>query len=143
MATNRKLALDEALERRIAVKIEFERPDPHLRRQIWRKLLPPKMPVAADVNVDRLAEVDLTGGEIKNAVLNAARITLERDSRGPVTMADFEQAVGMVVGGRWNRERTRPIGFTCSAGEVQLPVATGGHFKEAARNGARKTKANL
>ncbi len=111
MATNRKLALDRALERRIAVKLEFDRPGPEMRRQIWRKHLPPAMPLAPDVNLDRLARVDLTGGEIKNAVLNAARITLARDPRGPVAMADFEQAIEMELHGRWNRDEDRPIGF--------------------------------
>jgi SpoVK/Ycf46/Vps4 family AAA+-type ATPase len=144
MATNRKLALDEALERRMTVKIEFEKPGADLRRQIWRKHLPSRMPIGADVNIDRLAEADLTGGEIKNAVLNAARITLVRDPQGPVTMADFEEAIGMELGGRWNRERLRPIGFRCGTGADARPAgAGGGPLKEAASNGDRKTQAKL
>lgn len=143
MATNRKLALDEALERRMALKIDFERPGPDLRRQIWRKLLPSRMPISPDVNIDRLAEAELTGGEIKNAVLGAARITLVRNPQGPVTMPDFEQAIGMELGGRWNREGGRPIGFRCAADEDSRPAASGGSLKEAATDGGRKTKAKL
>ena len=124
MATNRKLALDEALERRMAVKIDFERPGADLRRQIWRKLVPPSMPIGPDVNFDRLAEADLSGGEIRNVVVNAARIALTRDRRGPLTMADFERAVVKELNGRFNRERLRPIGFRCAAGAASASSAT-------------------
>ena len=79
MATNRTLALDSALERRIAIKVEFERPPADLRRRIWEKHLPPQMPLGPDMDFDRLGRADLTGGEIKNAVVNAARIVLARD----------------------------------------------------------------
>lgn len=71
--TNRIGKLDPALERRIAAKIEFEFPDKAQRRQIWRRMLPVKAPIGADVILDDLSEFPLVGGNIKNAVLNAAR----------------------------------------------------------------------
>ncbi len=72
LATNRTSALDKALARRIAVKVEFPRPDRPARRRLWRKLIPAALPLAGDVDLDEVAAVDLSGGEIKNAVLNAA-----------------------------------------------------------------------
>jgi AAA+ superfamily predicted ATPase len=93
LATNRPVTLDKALRRRIAVKVEFERPDAPLRRKLWRKLLPKRLPLACDVCVEQLSEMDLSGGEIKNVVLNAARFALARAARGPVCMADFQAAL--------------------------------------------------
>lgn len=71
--TNRIGKLDPALERRIAAKIEFEFPDKSQRRQIWRRMIPMKAPIATDVILEELADFPLVGGNIKNAVLNAAR----------------------------------------------------------------------
>lgn len=111
LATNRKITLDKALERRISLKIEFERPGPRERREIWQRFLPPKLPLGGDVNLDRLGEADLAGGEIKNVVLNAARLALRRNSNGPITMQDFATAIEMETKNRWNAEGRKPIGF--------------------------------
>lgn len=113
LATNRRVSLDAALERRIAIKVEFERPDRTSRLAIWRKLLPAKLPLAG-VDVDWLADEDLSGGEIKNVVLNAARLALVRGPEGPVLAADFEQALRMEREGRWGR-RAGALGFGGSA----------------------------
>ena len=111
LATNRKISLDKALERRIAMKVEFDRPDHEMRRRIWERLIPKKMPLAGDVDVEGLAEADLTGGEIKNAVLNAARIALARDGERVVQMRDFEKAIGMEKKGGWSEMSKGRIGF--------------------------------
>ena len=105
LSTNRKMTLDKALERRIAIKVEFERPEEELRRQIWGKLIPENMPLAEDVSIDQLSEVDLSGGEIKNIVLNAARLSLGRGTTGPVTMLDFEKAIQMEREGNWTANK--------------------------------------
>jgi SpoVK/Ycf46/Vps4 family AAA+-type ATPase len=109
LATNRRVTLDAALERRIAIKVELERPDRGSRVSIWRKLLPAKLPIEG-VDVERLADEDLSGGEIKNVVLNAARLALVRGPQGPIRASDFEQAIRMEREGRWSR-RIGPIGF--------------------------------
>ena len=111
LATNRKITLDKALERRISLKIEFERPGVDERRQIWQKFLPRKLPLADDVNLDRISEADLAGGEIKNVVLNAARLALQRNEQGPVAMQDFQTAIDMETANRWNVAGRKKIGF--------------------------------
>lgn len=111
LATNRKITLDAALERRISVKVEFDRPDREMRRQIWTRMLPPKLPLAEDVCADDLAAAELSGGEIKNVVLNAARLALARGKEGPVMKADFEQAVRMELDGQWNGQSKGRAGF--------------------------------
>jgi len=110
LATNRKITLDKALERRIAVKVEFTPPDREMRRQIWRRLVPKKLPLSEGVDLDDLARRELTGGEIKNVVLNAARIALARDPEGNVAAADFEQAMSMEKSGGWTSQKR--MGFT-------------------------------
>ena len=114
LATNRRLTLDKALERRITLKVEFERPNEAMRRQIWQKLLPRNFPLGADVNLDKLSRRDLSGGEIKNVVLNAARLALQSRDQGPVRMEDFLQATEMEVRGKWNEESREPVGFAHS-----------------------------
>jgi hypothetical protein len=112
LATNRRVSLDKALERRIGLKVEFERPGREARRAIWGKLIPAKMPLAEGVDLDRLSEAELTGGEIRNAVLNAARRAMARGGEAErVGMEDFEEAVRMETGGKWTG-KGGPIGFT-------------------------------
>jgi hypothetical protein len=72
LATNLPDLLDDALWRRALVRVHFERPDRAARVALWRAHLPPGLPLSPDVDLDALAEIELTGGAIKNAVLNAA-----------------------------------------------------------------------
>jgi hypothetical protein len=90
---------------------DFERPTRLMRAQIWRNLIPEKLPLAADIDFERLALPDMTGGEIKNAVFNAARIALVRAPGESVAMADFEQAIAMEISGRWAKQAGGSIGF--------------------------------
>ncbi len=72
LATNMAQALDEALQRRTLASFHFGAPSPTARAEIWRKHLPAKLPLDADVDVEALARAfELTGGYIKNAVLAA------------------------------------------------------------------------
>ena len=72
-ATNRADTLDPAMARRISLMVEFKNPSEETREEIWKMMIPKKMPLAKDVNIKQLAKIDLTGGYIKNALLNAAR----------------------------------------------------------------------
>jgi SpoVK/Ycf46/Vps4 family AAA+-type ATPase len=94
LATNLPQQLDEALDRRILVKISFPEPDRVARREIWDKHLPEAAPVAADVDLDVLADrYEMTGGYIKNAVLMAVADAVYQGGDQPeITMAALEQA---------------------------------------------------
>ncbi len=96
LATNLPELLDDAVWRRALVRVHFARPtDPATRAAIWRALIPPALPIASDVNIERLAEFDLAGGEIKNAVLtaSAAAIYDTNPTTSPtITHAHFETA---------------------------------------------------
>jgi SpoVK/Ycf46/Vps4 family AAA+-type ATPase len=73
LATNFRDNMDDAFVRRIRFIIDFPFPDEDSRLKIWRKALPLRTPVAADVDFDWLAaRIRIAGGNIKNIVLNAA-----------------------------------------------------------------------
>ena len=95
MATNLPAMLDEALDRRILVKVQFPEPDIEARTQIWKRHLPDSAPLGDDVDVQRLANrFDLTGGLIKNAVLGAIAESVQDqgDEHPLLTMAHLERA---------------------------------------------------
>lgn len=92
MATNRVDSLDEALERRISMIIEIPRPTPATRKKIWKYHLPKKLPLGAGVDIADLAQYDLSGGQIKNVVINAARYAIA-DEAEEVNEVHFKRAV--------------------------------------------------
>lgn len=67
-------------------------PTEEQRRAIWIGLLPKKMPLSEDVKVEQLAKHNLSGGLIKNVVLQAARLALSDDSE-KVSKKHFEKAI--------------------------------------------------
>ena len=95
LATNRIENLDEALERRISLIVEFPEPDYEAREAIWGKFLPKKMPREDTVTPSSLAEHKLTGGQIKNVVLQAARLALAGKHK-KVMEAHFTSAIERV-----------------------------------------------
>jgi SpoVK/Ycf46/Vps4 family AAA+-type ATPase len=74
-ATNLAANFDPAFERRIRTHILFERPGVEERELIWKvQIHPRKTPLAGDVDFRALADrYDVTGGDIKNAVVKAAQ----------------------------------------------------------------------
>jgi SpoVK/Ycf46/Vps4 family AAA+-type ATPase len=94
LATNLPELLDDALDRRILVKVRFPAPDREARLEIWRRHLPPKAPLASDVDLESLADrFDLSGGYIKNAVLTAVADAVHSDGARPVIrMEHLERA---------------------------------------------------
>ena len=71
--TNRAVSLDPALERRIMLKMELGRPVKEARLRIWQKMTEGKIPLENTIDWEELAELDLSGGEIKNAIINLAK----------------------------------------------------------------------
>lgn len=74
MATNLRQNIDDAFLRRIQVVIEFPQPDTNLRLGIWQQTLP--APPHSSLSADELNTVAerfaITGGSIRNVVLDAA-----------------------------------------------------------------------
>jgi len=92
LTTNRLSRLDPALQRRIIAKVELGLPQEKERLQIWKNLIPPKMPIAEDIDFPLLSKVEISGGEIKNVILMAARKAIAQNSN-IVKMSHFKFAI--------------------------------------------------
>lgn len=73
LATNIDTAIDPAFKRRILYKIELPAPDAPQRALIWRGILErSEVPREANIDFEALGKfVDMSGGNIKNAILRA------------------------------------------------------------------------
>jgi AAA+ superfamily predicted ATPase len=85
LASNLKENIDPAFTRRFHYIVQFPRPGREERRRIWRVSFPPEAPLASDVDLDTLAELDMTGAAIVSAARNAA--LLAADAAIPITAA--------------------------------------------------------
>lgn len=97
LTTNRLGALDAAMERRITQKIEFGFPTEEMRVKIWERMIPKKCPLGPGVDLKELARVPIPGGNIKNAVLNAAR-SAARKKLKHVDLESFISAIDKEAG---------------------------------------------
>jgi hypothetical protein len=89
LTTNLKSALDQAFLRRIRFIVQFPFPDASARAEIWRRIFPPQTPLSG-IDVEKLAQLGLSGGNIRNIALNAA--FLAADAGEPVQMYHLLQA---------------------------------------------------
>jgi SpoVK/Ycf46/Vps4 family AAA+-type ATPase len=104
-ATNLAANFDPAFERRIRTHILFEMPGLAEREAIWRVQMHPTLtPLAADVNFKALAaEYDVSGGDIRNAVLKAALSAAAepgRDAGKAIHQRHLEEGIRDVIAAR-------------------------------------------
>lgn len=89
LTTNMRSALDNAFMRRIRFAIQFPFPDAARRAEIWRRIFPHDTPVEG-LDADKLARLNVAGGNIRNIALNAAFLAAEADE--PVRMTHLLRA---------------------------------------------------
>jgi AAA+ superfamily predicted ATPase len=87
LASNLKENIDPAFTRRFHYIVQFPRPGLEERRRIWRVSFPPEAPLASDVDLDALAQLDMTGAAISSAARSAALLAADAD-RLLITAAD-------------------------------------------------------
>lgn len=83
LTTNFKSAMDKAFQRRLRFTIDFPFPGVLEREAIWQRAFPQKTPTSG-LNIKRLAQLNMTGGNIRNIALNAAFLAAEAGS--PIQM---------------------------------------------------------
>ena len=89
LTTNLKSSLDQAFLRRIRFVVQFPFPDGNQREEIWKRVFPKQTPTDG-LEADKLGQLSVTGGNIRNIALNAA--FLAADAGEPVTMQHILRA---------------------------------------------------
>jgi len=83
LTTNLKEALDKAFLRRIRFMVSFPFPNVEQRAEIWRHIFPAATPVDG-LRIERLAQLDVAGGNIRNIAMYAAFLAADVDK--PIDM---------------------------------------------------------
>jgi hypothetical protein len=83
LTTNLKSAVDAAFLRRLRFMVQFPFPNAPQRAEIWRRIFPAATPTE-DLDVSKLARLNIPGGNIRNIAINAA--FLAADAAEPVRM---------------------------------------------------------
>jgi len=77
LASNLRDNIDKAFTRRFQIVLHFPRPGLAERRRLWELAFPKNAPLEADLDLDLLAGLDLTGAGIVGAAQTAALLALE------------------------------------------------------------------
>lgn len=80
LASNLRDEIDEAFIRRFHVLLHFPRPEVNERLRLWHKAFPPNAPLHPGVDLDALADVDLTGAGIIGVGHTAALLAADSNS---------------------------------------------------------------
>jgi ATP-dependent 26S proteasome regulatory subunit len=89
LTTNMKSSLDRAFQRRLRFTVTFPFPDAPQREAIWNTVFPAATPTRA-LNLKKLAQLNVTGGHIRNIALNASFLAANDDT--PVEMGHLREA---------------------------------------------------
>ena len=89
LTTNLKTIIDKAFQRRLRFTIGFPFPDAALREAIWRRVFPARTPTRG-LDYKILAQLNMTGGNIRNIAVNAAFLAAEDGT--PVDMSHLLEA---------------------------------------------------
>jgi hypothetical protein len=77
LASNLRENIDPAFTRRFSIVVHFPRPGLDARIRLWRRAFPPEAPLDDDLDLDALAELDLTGAGIVASARTAALLASE------------------------------------------------------------------
>ncbi|WP_309663776.1 ATP-binding protein [Tabrizicola sp.] len=110
LTTNLRANVDTAFLRRFQLMVDFPAPDADARALLWQRLLPPRAPLAKDVDTTKLAEaVRLSGGSIRNAATYAA--VLAAEGSGVIGLSQIARAVWAELNKDSRQIRTAELGF--------------------------------
>jgi AAA+ superfamily predicted ATPase len=108
--TNRSDLLDEAFSRRFTYKLELPPPDRNLRMELWKSHLPMKR-LANDIEIVHLADLGLTGGEIRLVIERAVRLQAYRGNT-TIDRKTLLEIAKEEIASRMNRDGNKSkIGF--------------------------------
>lgn len=106
--TNLLENLDKAFSRRFNYKIEFSKPTLVQRELLWKKLLPSNLPFDSAFDITKLANYELTGGQIELVIKNTAyKLAVEEEPT--FTVESFEEQIKKEKKGEFDSENR--VGF--------------------------------
>jgi len=115
-------SLDPAFSRRMLVKLTIPMPDAVARLAIWKLHLKPPVPLADDVDLERLAEAfEFSGGMIRNSVTMAATTAAIRGDM--IRMGDLVAACKAEEDGAFDSSSTskkKHFGFCAPEPEFRM-----------------------
>ena len=79
LTTNMKQALDAAFQRRIRFILQFPFPGPAERKIIWQRVFPPRTPLG-ELDFQKIAQLNISGGIIRNIALHAAYLAADQET---------------------------------------------------------------
>lgn len=80
LTSNLKENIDSAFTRRFQFVVHFPRPGVAERRRLWQQAFPPEAPLSADINLEALCRLDMTGAGITSVARAAALTAADSDS---------------------------------------------------------------
>jgi SpoVK/Ycf46/Vps4 family AAA+-type ATPase len=89
LTTNLKNSLDQAFLRRLRFVVHFTFPEMAQRTEIWQRVFPKSTPIQ-NLSYQKLARLNVSGGNIRNIALNAAFLAAETNM--PIQMQHLLQA---------------------------------------------------
>ncbi|NJN20178.1 MAG: ATP-binding protein [Leptolyngbya sp. RL_3_1] len=89
LTTNLEKSIDQAFLRRFSFSVNFPFPKADLREAIWRRIFPAETPTEG-LKYDKLASLNISGGNIRSIALNAAFMAAAAGE--PITMAHLLKA---------------------------------------------------
>jgi len=89
LTTNLKASLDKAFQRRLRFSVSFPFPDLAQRQAIWTGIFPARTPTEG-LSPQRLAQLNMAGGNIRNIALNGAFLAAAKGQ--PVRMEHLLEA---------------------------------------------------
>jgi len=111
ITTNLRENLDYAIFRRFRYKLEIPVPDYDCRLKLWKLHLNEEIPGSAKIDLTSLAqEFSLTGGEIRNVVLNACHHLISNPDLKELTYDILYYYARMESGSNLDK-RNKEIGF--------------------------------
>ena len=117
--TNLQRNFDTAFSRRFHLKLEFPVPEYEERKRLWRLHLPENLPLAKDVDIEKLSDhFRLTGGQIAVVVKNAAASAASRiGARRKVYQSDLVKYCKLEMESSFDSISPKQIGFRNRIGE--------------------------
>jgi hypothetical protein len=88
LTSNLRANIDGAFVRRLDFIITFPFPDAQMRKELWCRVFTDRVP-CGELDPSRLAQLQLSGGSIRNVAVHAAFVAADRGGR--VTMSDVLQ----------------------------------------------------